>query len=235
MFKLLKEELKLKVTIEQVKKLNNKNLRQIFNTYRKGIEGLVYINSDKFMNACLKRWDFGDVRAFLRRVQHGGYNPDHSYVVTDLECNLYSSNNVIDLIVIDEDFMKYINDNISQYAEMFNSYSTETIKGIANSELKVLFNQYCCQTNNRNKIININDNAFLIEVMSDDNSFMSLAKKISLGRYNAGDNYARLNNQGNLVSSNFVYDLIDEDKKDFIDWLNSNYEYCYNDCYIGGN
>lgn len=226
----------MKVTIEQVKKLNNGQLRQIFNDYfrtskKKGID----FNNMMFLEDCLNYKSCGDIKDFVLQVNHGGYDPNHTYVTEDDEGRLHSSNSVLDLVVIDEDFMKYINDNISQYAEMFNSYSTETIKGIANSELKVLFNEYCCLTNNRNKIININDNAFLIEVMSDDNSFMSLAKKISLGRYNAGDNYARLNNQGNLVSSNFVYDLIDEDEKDFIDWLNSNYEYCYNDCYIGGN
>ena len=103
--------------------------------------------------------------------------------------------------------------------ERFNGLTVDEIMELLkyetdNDELMELWNDYCDEINAHDDMVYYNDEETL-QMICDD--YMSVAQRITYGKYNYAHEYLTLNGYANFESADFVDWLITMD--DLADWL----------------
>lgn len=86
----------------------------------------------------------------------------------------------------------------------------EHLKGLDESELLTIHNEYCQQANYTDDEVFYNDNEFFEMYFAD--KVLDAIRAVCYGEYEYTDEYVKFNGYGNIESSNYLDDLIDIDE-----------------------
>lgn len=103
---------------------------------------------------------------------------------------------------------------IKEESELTREEIINALEEMDNGQLLSLHNEYCVETNHYDDIVSYNDECFFSENFSDT---MQAVRAVCYGDYNYTHTFVMFNGYGNLKSSDYLPELIDNEE--LADWL----------------